>query len=471
MLSSCDEQTNKNFGEQTDNPILSDKPTTPLQPSDQKVKLTSVATNLMDKFDEGDFEKISTVTEMFVEKFDDENYDFEPFYNWFEEQLESAYDEGYQKEISNSVVEIKNTTDILILLANHKGHFVFGETGVTVTPYDGIKATCTLDGKNYEAIIEQKGKVTNAIYEFITKEYTQNSSGYYDENGMWVELGNNTDLNRVWKEKVTVGIPESLLISITENGSPLALADVKFIPSFTASGIELTKDSFSTEMTIQVENYELAINRLMYDGANGKAEFSQVLKKNGEALISTNISGDVKLEIATEKNEWANGSYESHYIKATYAKNISASIDILGELQVIGSCSNAIDASKSLDAFWDATDKKDENTAKRHLDNFNAKFDFGVYYDKGNNKQADMEFSFINNPYNPGWDINGDGIVNQDDAYDRYEIIPIIVFNDGSKYSVEEYFTDGSFEDLLEDFEEFCEKFEEIFGYSIDDIK
>ena len=472
-LAACEEVGNgEGNGDITDNPILSDKPTTSLQPSEQKVKLESVAQNFMSECSPEDFEKISNIADAFVEKFGVEGYDLSQFYNWINSQYETAWKGDYEATTSGGTVNVNESYDLLFLIANHKGHFHFEENGVTVDSlYNGLKATCTINANNYEAVIEQSGKVTNAIYTLTDNDY-HTGNGYYNEEGEWIEVSSSTQVANKWRMKLTVGVPERLDITINENGSPLAQITAEFTPGFTASGIVPTKDSFSTEVTIRIEDYEYVIENLKYDGASGTASTSQTLKKNGKTLISYNVSGNVRIEVATEKEEWDGNSYEYQYVKASLAKDITAALDILGEVQVIGSCSNAIEASEEIDAFWDAlyNDKNiaDENTAKRHLDNFNAKFDFGVFYDKGNNKQADLVFEYRHNPgENVDWDINNDGVVNGYDRYESYyELFPVIVFNDGSRYSVEEYFTEDAFGNLVDSIYDVCDSFSEMFGFS-----
>lgn len=469
VFAACDE-----FGKEvvniTDNPILSDEPTTPLQPSEQKVKLESVARNFMSECPAEDFEKISGIADAFVEKFGVEGYDLTQFENWIDSQYETAWKGDYEVTTSGGKVDVTESYDLLFLIANHKGHFDFGEKGVTVnTEYDGLKVTCSVNGNSYEAVIEQSGKVTNAIYT-LTDNDLSTGNGYYTEDGEWIEVSSSTQVTNKWNMKLTVGVPERIDITVSENGSPLAQITAEFTPGFTASGIVPTKDSFSTETTIRIEDYEYVIENLKYDGAAGTASTSQTLKKNGKTLISYNVSGNVRIEVVTEKEEWDGYSYEYQYVKASLAKDITAALDILGEVQVIGFCSNAMEASDEMEAFWDALysdgDVVNENAAQRHLGNFNAKFDFGVFYDKGNNRQADLEFEYRHNPGEEAdWDVNGDGLVNGNDRYNGYyEFFPVIVFNDGSRYSVEEYFTEDAFGNLVEDFYEFCESFGEVFG-------
>lgn len=456
-LTSCGE-LNKNSGENVDNPFLDDEPTEELQPDEQKTKLESVANKLMQECSHSDWNDLSKLAEDFSKKFCTEDYDFDAFYEWYDVEFGKAFKEEDSETISNGKKYSSYYIEVLILLSNHKGLFTFGDKGVTVTDYDGTKAAFSLNGKNYEATIRQEGKITEAVYVYTYKGQW-NESGYIDENGNWVE--GDIEINADEKYKVTVGVPERLEVIITENGSEYAAATIGFTPSLTAGNVNPATDSFSSEISVRMNGYEYTVENITYDGASGKGSFSRTISKNGKTLLSSVASGDIRFETKKEKD----GNYEYTIIEASLAKNITATVDILGEIQVVASCSNANDAIESSDKFWQAARSDDENTARRHLDNLNAKFDTGVFYDKGNNKQAQIIFDFTREVYDAEWDSNGDGLINSLDTYIEYYLMPIIVFNDGSKYAIDEYFTEEAFGELITSFEEFCSNYAGLFGF------
>ena len=139
-------------------------------------------------------------------------------------------------------------------------------------------------------------------------------------------------------------------------------------------------------------------------------------------------------------------------------------MDIIGEIQVKGSCSNAMEAAEELELIWEALSYYNHETggektpnlieANRHVDNFNAKFKINVYYDGKDTKQAAVKFA----------------IAETEVYYGRtyYDVIPIIEFNDGSKYKIEEFFTEHAFGDLIDSFYELCESYDEVFGFTME---
>ena len=104
--------------------------------------------------------------------------------------------------------------------------------------------------------------------------------------------------------------------------------------------------------------------------------------------------------------------------------------------------------------------------AARYLNNINAKLDLNVYYDNDySKKQARVEFEM--NKYKVDWDPNDDG--NYDNDY-YYDLMPVIVFNDNSRYTIDDYFTEEAFEHLLEKADGFAADYEELFGEYFDDL-
>lgn len=469
-LSSCDElakiedetkdDQNQEIPVTPVDPSEKDEPTAELKPSEQKVKLQEVGQEIMDMCPASEFETLSAIAESFANSvYASEDYDWGTVEEWFETELDDAYSSEEKVTVSDGTRTTEWIADALILMSDHTGLFTLTEDGVVISDYaGGTKAVCTLNGKTYEAEITSEGKVTNAIYAY-TYEYTYTNSGYYDENDNWVS----GDILNVYKDKATftVGVPEKINVSVSENGSPLLTLTAEFTPSFSKEGIDLTTDSFATKITAAINGYEKIIEKAAYNGATGKTEYSETFKKDGIVIYSAKVSGDAKIEEVVEKWEdsYSSGTYTT--IKVHKAQNIVASVDILGQIQVYGKCSDGMEAYEELNAVWEAYDAGSESEAQRHMNNFNAKFELSVYYDGGSNKQAGIEFEIISYPAD--YDRNGDGLINNDDCY--YDIAPVIVFNDGSRYKVEEYFTEDSFSSIIESFEAFCDSFAEVIGF------
>ena len=428
-----------------------------LQPDEQKAKFSSVGEKFLEKCDPEDFSKFSDLAESFEKNFVDVDYDWSALEDWAEKHVDgfTVTDNPGQKIDGKLVIE--NFEELIFVLSNYKGLFTLGKDKLTVSDYDGVKIVFSMDGKNYEATVEYNGKETTAL---LVTSYI-----YEDNYSETAEIHKSTST-------ISITVPEETVVRVTENGSDLMTITIKAAASLTQSGLVLTTDGLAIQTTVSMNGYEYVIENMSYNGSTSKVGVNQKFTKDGETLISLQGAGDLTLDIEKQVYEDEYWRDEEDALVAKKANNFSASADIMGEIQIFGTCSDAISASESLDAMWDALyDGSTPNlsTAERHLNNFNAKFDFGVYYDKGNNKQAKVEFELDKQTYDYGWDVNGDGIVNGNDVYTDYDLVPVIVFNDNSRYMVEEFFAGNAFNSLIEAFESYCEKLSEIFGYFVED--
>lgn len=447
---------------------------TPLQPSEQKTKISSVGEKFLEKIPAQDWEKYAQLSEDFANSvYVSDDYNWGPVEEWFEGQIDKVWKENETEEFKNGVITRNWDLEVALLMANHKGLFECTEEGVTIKDYaGGTKATFALNGKTYEFEITQDGKVTEAIY--VTDSYRENrGNNYYDEDGNLI--AENVIFIYNDHSVLKVGIPEKLNICIKENGEYLMDVKAEFKASLSKDEVNITTDSFTSKVTASINGFEIVANNVAYDAATGKAEEKVTLTKNGESLYTVSSSAEVALkeeEYHWENewyNEWEDRTYYDYYtytyVTATKTKDINLYMDILGEIQVKGSCSNALEASEELDAMWDAlstydweTDTRrqpDLNEANRHLDNFNAKIKINMYYDGKDTRQAAVKFALSSYT---------------DDYYDEtyYDLIPILEFSDGSKYKIEEFFTENAFGGLVESFEKLCESYAEVFGFSIE---
>jgi hypothetical protein len=122
------------------------------------------------------------------------------------------------------------------------------------------------------------------------------------------------------------------------------------------------------------------------------------------------------------------------------AKSATMNMDfnLLGELQLKGSCSDLIDFSDLVDAYYE--NEKDCDRAARKATELLV---LNVYYDCTPTVQAHIEVE-------PVYD------------YGEYFLEPVIVFEDGSRYSFEKYFKERDFKDLIDNFEDMIFDYEDM---------
>lgn len=479
-----------------------------LTPSEQKAKLDSVGVKVLDACPAEDVEDFFAFYRDFVEEYmEREDYNFDALYEWSEGELEKFgpgntaqhwFDPVKGEDYQGSIV------DITVLLSNHKGDFTFGANAVTKdkdSTFDGVRVSMPLRGKNYEARLVSSGKVTMAYYHYMYYSSYVSSwhDGYWDyENdtwvpayfdyntGEWIPYGKET-IKRIYEDdfKLNIGVPENIELGLYEEGQPMATIQIKAKQSFTASGLNPAVDNFNYDITVFFNNgYELFMQEIAYDGAKSNASFGMTFKKDGQSLVSSAVTGSVSLENDVYKYEGSEYvQYEEREyttVKLNHANNIDLLVDILGEVQLKGTCSDVKELNEAIDKYYDelsywgngtvsdsgATRTPDEAAAARHLNNINAKLNLSVYYNYDyTKKQAHVEFEMSKE--RSDWDPNNDGNYNND--YD-YDLMPVIVFNDNSRYTIEDYFTEEAFKNLLDKSETFAEGYDRLFGEYFDEL-
>ena len=147
-------------------------------------------------------------------------------------------------------------------------------------------------------------------------------------------------------------------------------------------------------------------------------------------LLSYNVSGTGKVDIEDDDN-WT-------------AKKINVEADIMGQIQIIGSCPDA----KSIVSIFDNSDPQTAADWERIVNNANKLFDLGLYYDGGSTEQAKLVLE-------PRW--------YESDWGRDYYVEPAIEFADGSRYLLYEFFTEDNFQEVINGAMSFIEGYEELF--------
>ena len=235
---------------------------------------------------------------------------------------------------------------------------------------------------------------------------------------------------------------------------------------------------FETEITVSVPtNYEIdtktsitlkggyAFSVVAKADRKG-VEGSVVVAKAGEKIISG--GGKVAINDLTDSknwwtqytDEWYDG-YQWHYETWTdfnfeypvdYVKTGEAYATILDiSLQGAGNLRTVIDEGSKIDD----TSTLDGATTLSNLINANASA--AIYYTNGNTKIADVVAQpMAYEEYQYNWDTG------REEKVIYYDPAPVLLFTDGSKFAVDEYFTEMAFGDLIDAAEALWESYAEI---------
>lgn len=446
------------------------EPMPSLQPEDQKVKLEKVAIKMLEKCPaedmEGMVDLLNNFSDDYEDKFDD--YDFSALLDFCENVFDESYSESYTRIYDEAKKEYitKSVLNFTIALANHKGEFTFGPNAVekVSSNFNGVKLNIPIDGETYVAKLTTSGEVTTAKYNYSYYSRDEDYSGYYDEEtGEYVYVDGG--LTRVYDEKcnIKIDVPENIEVGIYDGkNSPVATVSVKMTKSFNAAGLDPSTDNFNAKITVYFNNgYEFVFDKITYDGVTNKGGHQFAVKKDGIALVSSSSSYTADIVNTVYKHEGSNYECEYSSVELKSAKEINVSVDILGEVQVKGKCSNAKEAAEAIENYYDALSNwdnetgnrktPDEASAMRYLNNLNAKLDLGVYYNGSSQRYAKVEFEM--DKYSYEWD-----------DYYYYDLLPVIVFEDGSRYTLEDFFTEEAFDGLLDELEGFADDYDTLLG-------
>lgn len=410
----------------------------PIDPIDQKNILEDTALKLINAYPSDKFDRFTDVADRFYEEFiDDEDYDWSDVEEYLEEKGEDIYFDEYEEKVDGDKTHYDYYMEFILQMSDIEGQLVFGKNAVTYADYDGTQALFSLDGKDYVAEIVTSGNTHKAIFECTNK-------GKYEYDYGYGYSGSETYDDEYYYE---VEVPEHLSIKITEDGQDFIVINLDFTLSFSKDGLDSTKDCFIVTMTFKVDDQEIVIEKTGYDASTGKAYVSYAQKQGGATVIRAEASAKAKFEIVTERDEWDQGYDEYTFPEFSIAKDVNLNIDILGDVQIKGSCSDILSAVDYMDTFYES-DK--ESSVERALANLNNIIDLGIYYSGNSTKQADIVMDYY---------------VEDDPYYDNewYEMEPIMVFSDGSQFAFEEYFTESSFRRVVRAFENWLEDYVEFF--------
>ena len=391
------------------------KGNTPLNSDEQKVKLETIANDLMTELAATEFEDVmKTVADLYLScesTFSSETYDWSAVENVFEERYDAMY--SYQ-ELSQYV----SKETIVLLFSHFKGHVTFGKKAATFKNADNTVLYYTdTDGVNWTAELTPIGAVKNVyLGEFC--------DSWYD--------GYNTHENYT---DVTVGVPEKLEVALKRGGANYVTMTYSFDVSTSSTGVDVSKDRVATSVNFNIDGLDVTISKAAFNAASGAVEASTVVAKDGKLIISEKVTADVRINEAAE---------------TVTAKNINIEVDIMGAMQIKGSCPSL----NAVIEIMEESNPQSERDWERIVNNLNTKFNITVYFDGGNASQSIINFE-------PRW---------QDGSYASYWCEPAIEFNDGSRYLFEEYFTSRDFDGVANNMESFVERYERLLNRYFDFI-
>lgn len=391
VFTSCgdDEEPIENPGNQIEQELMTSL--------EQKQKLETVGVDLIKHFKAADFQNVYDLTLFTADEYVD-NTETDAISTWADNCMESI------TKFLNSEEDYYynyNYFKRIYAASNFTGHFEPKNGRWAYTAADDLQFSLKdEDGKTCVLKLTASGK-SQRIYVGEDEDWD-----YWYEGGSWFE-----DID-VYEEYLDV--PEKITLTLTQGGTTVAKVTIDTkLEMMSAPNFDLNNDKYDVTATVTVNGYDWVVERAYFDG-NEKASLNAQFKKDGKVLFAANgsIDGDVSSEVA---------------------QNLNLNFDILGEVQIKGSCNDVMNLAEILEKAED--NEENEGNFKSYTSQANELIDLGVYYG-ASTKQAYIKLE----PFE------------EDDwGYKYWVSEPVICFADGTSYSTfEAFFDEGSFSDFID---------------------
>ena len=439
-----------------------DKPITPVEPTkesamsvtEQKEYLEKVAFEFMDQMPSSDFNDLADLG-MYIHKNYSQTYDWSTVEKWARDVFDASRQAVGQPTTETEKYEGYGYTNIynyiytdyksLLLASNMKGHFTARNGRWVQEKADDLQFVFE-DKRGQQCVLklETSGSVKKVHVFGIedTKEYD------------WSANGNvYTDNRYIDRTQVTIGVPETIVVTLTQGGSQVVKTTVKIdLGSLTGEEFDISKDNLTASVQVELNNgYRFDVSQVTYT-ANKSVSVIFTMSKSGQSLVSVSISGDVSNLPSVNVSAFSQKNFDrdDYSFDKVNVKNAFAKIDIIGKVQIQGTVS---DIRKFADYISDADKNVDtESTFKSYINQANALIDFNLFYDGKSTKQAAVKFEpFVDGTWN---------------GRTWWRAEPVLNFYDGSSYSTfEAFFNEKDFQKVIDTFKDLAKKY----AYLIDE--
>lgn len=270
-------------------------------------------------------------------------------------------------------------------------------------------------------------KATGVVAERVHIMTDDNSWNWYDYYSQKFYEGG--DVSEFYAD-----IPKNVNVTLTRNGVEKMKVDINIASYENKNGAKSVQSlmascsgSATVSFTPAVETYK----------CHTTFEYSP----NGTPNVNTRLSkGSTLLISASGMTEW---NYNENKIENSSVKNVVAKVDILGRLQVYATLIDANKAEGKFDGFENLED------ARKRAEDINNIMNAYITNNGGTVQQGRIRF--ITNLYDTYTYSYREGY----HKVQRFELIPVLCFSDGSQYAFEEYFSESAFRDIIDYVQDF----------------
>ncbi len=423
-LSACEEgmptQPQPDDTENPENPGTGEKPgdsTSPLTPDEHKQKLENIAIEFVDEFNTADFEALIGSLSYFEDLFEVDD-----------EMVEVPGDE-YIDETTRALKSF-SVAGLINAVTRASEQFIFD---INDEDFDFNGAVIDFTEESEEPSFEYDGNLGECVVKW---EDSVATFAWGETKGQYTYIDEEEDVEYIVKIPAYINL--SLKISGVEH------LNINVEPNYTDN------HTYAPKITIKLNGgYEIVCENI---ADNQKLSCAYSLSKNGKRLAGAVAAASIK-DFTNPENwyyEYYNDYYNEYITEIApdiyFEKNVtngSIQIDILTlTLTAAGDFTGMYDKIEELDSkyiWWDDEGNYYEDQEKAYYNDLceliNNTVEFVALYNDTNEKIADIKVQPRRSVYDEG-DID-------------YEIDLVLVFPDGSKHVMQDYFTADSFEDLM----------------------
>ncbi|MBO7311801.1 MAG: hypothetical protein J6U82_03220 [Alistipes sp.] len=423
-LSACEEgmptQPQPDDTENPENPGTGEKPgdsTSPLTPDEHKQKLENIAIEFVDEFNTADFEALIGSLSY-----------FEDFFEVDDELVEGPGDE-YIDETTRALKSF-SVAGLINAVTRASDQFIFD---INDEDFDFNGAVIEFTEVSEKPSFENNGNLGECVVKW---EESVATFAWGETKGQYTYIDEEEDVEYI------VNIPAYINLSLKISG--VEHLNINVEPNYTDN------HTYAPKITIKLNGgYEIVCENI---ADNQKLSCAYSLSKNGERLAGAVAAASIK--DFTNPENWYYEYYDDYYNEYIteiapdiyFEKNVtngSIQIDILTlTLTAAGDFTGMYDKIEELDSkyiWWDDEGNYYEDQEKAYYNDLckliNNTVEFVALYNDTNEKIADIKVQPRRSVYD------------EDDI--DYEIDLVLVFPDGSKHVMQDYFTADSFEDLM----------------------
>lgn len=400
--------------------------TTPISVTEQKQFLEKTAREMMGKVSASDFQSIKNLAKFINAQYiDNDSYNHDALDDWAKECLDASLTlTGSDENNDNYYQSITKYYHAVWTVSNFTGHFTAGTSKWTYEKANDLQFSFKNgNGKDCMVKVTTSGdtfKLSGSLLDYEDDDWAYS----YD---YATGTSTNTRTYSIYKNEIYV--PEQVVVSVTEDGKSILNADVHL--AYQGNGeLNLNSDVLTVSAKIQLNDYTFDVQKVKAQNA-AQSEVNFVFSKNNEQLMSVKATG-----VVTGNEE-----------RLTHVGEGTATVDLLGKVQLKANCVDGSSVNDYLEKAYDANSfdsfKSLVNQAKNQVN--------GTMYFNGN---ATVRATL------------GIECFEESNYYGQtFSFQPVWSFADGSSVNFTNYFDEGTFNGVINTAEGIWKDFESLFEW------